>query len=889
MKQIVFYLSYAFRNLRRSARWSIFAIFCVAAGVATVVALRSLGLAIQDSLVANVRASNHGDINMSRVIGGFFASNFVTDEDDVVVFDADDRERIDALVAEWGGTWTGFIEQSNFQVTKIGESTAGRPQFASAYFIDPQTFPPGDDIRAVDPAGVPLRDLLTGGDVVVISENLAESNGLAVGDPVRVSGTEDSFTVVGIVATETEASIRNLFAAFFGFAYLDIAQAERLQVSPDPNTIAINLAPGASIDEITDAGARLSRLFRDADVDTVPELLETNAEIGDYIGRFIVVMGLGALLIGGVGIINTMLVMVGRRTSEIAALKTFGLKGRQVVAMFMAEAFLLGVAGSLVGTVFGVLLSDLVNGYGETFLQQNLEWRLYPESLVYGLGLGLVVTLVFGIVPVLTANRVRPAAILRPNETVIPGVGCLHSLLAVLLVVLVIGGAAGQILGVIWVGFIGVAVTLVILGVLVGLYWVLVWLVGKLPAFGWVDLRLALRNLNARRIRTATTLLALSAGMFALSIITFVGAGTREILQFQLSQSFGGNVLVFPSLNLISPEIGQALLRTQVGGIDGVRNVTELSFYAFTVREIDGEPAAFDLPSFVDEDDISPRQRERFGRIELPVTVRSQSTPQTLNRRLSAGRDLTEADRGQPVLLYAPNERFAGQPPIEVGSMLTMEVGDERLTYEVVGILAADQSLGFFADTSIVPPDSVNGARPDVVLTTLDVAPENLNTVLLDLTTLVPPVLALDLAFIDGLIGRFIEQFSAIPTVVGLLSLLAAAVIMANTVSLATLERSRQIGILKAVGLKGRRVLLVMLLENTLVGLLGGLIGIGLSSLAVSLMTTFSTGITIPLPSDATLITVALLVASVVIAWVATFASARVAIGERVANVLRYE
>ncbi|NJO55099.1 MAG: hypothetical protein HC834_00710 [Rhodospirillales bacterium] len=49
--------------------------------------------------------------------------------------------------------------------------------------------------------------------------------------------------------------------------------------------------------------------------------------------------------------------------------------------------------------------------------------------------------------------------------------------------------------------------------------------------------------------------------MFALSIITFVGAGTREILQFQLSQSFGGNVLVFPSLNLIAPEIGQALLR----------------------------------------------------------------------------------------------------------------------------------------------------------------------------------------------------------------------------------------------------------------------------------------------------------------------------------------
>ena len=86
------------------------------------------------------------------------------------------------------------------------------------------------------------------------------------------------------------------------------------------------------------------------------------------------------------------------------------------------------------------------------------------------------------------------------------------------------------------VGIIGVALTLLILGILVGLLWVVVWLVSHLPSFGSVDLRLALRNLTARRIRTATTLLALSAGMFALSSITFVGVGTREILQFQLDR-----------------------------------------------------------------------------------------------------------------------------------------------------------------------------------------------------------------------------------------------------------------------------------------------------------------------------------------------------------------
>ena len=79
-----------------------------------------------------------------------------------------------------------------------------------------------------------------------------------------------------------------------------------------------------------------------------------------------------------------------------------------------------------------------------------------------------------------------------------------------------------------------ISALLFILAALVGLLWLLVWLVGHLPAFGIVDLRLALRNMTARRTRTATTLLALSAGMFALSSISFFGLGARQIVQFQI-------------------------------------------------------------------------------------------------------------------------------------------------------------------------------------------------------------------------------------------------------------------------------------------------------------------------------------------------------------------
>ena len=93
---------------------------------------------------------------------------------------------------------------------------------------------------------------------------------------------------------------------------------------------------------------------------------------------------------------------------------------------------------------------------------------------------------------------------------------------------------------------------------------------------------------------------------------------------------------------------------------------------------------------------------------------------------------------------------------------------------------------------------------------------------------------------------------------------------MANTVALATLERRRQIGILKAVGLRGGRVLRVMLLENTIISLIGSLLGIGLSALGVSIMAQLSAELALAVPTDAIPVAVLLLIVAILIAWGAT-------------------
>jgi ABC-type antimicrobial peptide transport system permease subunit len=908
MTRLFFYLRYAANNLRRGGQWTVFALFCVAAGVATVVALRGLGLSITDSLLSNLRQYNHGDINLSQLRAlGPFAIGLQGGQEERLVFSGDQVQFVRDWAQQNGGQMSAYILVSNVQIAAAESDAVGRPNFASSLFIDPPSFASMNDVRALDPAGVRVDELLTNPQDVVISANMAESLGVQVGDALEVSGAEQPFTLRGIVATETEANIENIFAAFFGFAYFQIDSAALLGLNANPNTISINLSDGSSPEAITAAGEYLFREAGGRELHTTPYLYERNRELADIVARFIVAMGLGALLIGGVGIMNTMLVLVGRRTMEIASLKTFGLKGRQIAAMFLAEAFLLGLLGSLIGIAVGLLLSGAVNQFGEAFLQQRLAWRIYPEAVLYGFVLGMVVTMVFGVLPVLTATKIRPGIILRPNETHLARAGCLQSLLAMALIVLVLGVIVGNILGPALyagvperlhdripspylLGILGVAGTLVFLGVLALLLWLIVGVIGRLPTFGSVDLRLALRNLSSRKLRAATTLLALTAGMFALSSITLFGMGAREIVRLQFSQTLGGNVMLFP---LVPRGIGQALLEPLIARLPGVQYRTLMSASAGRMVAINGtQPGVNGVP---------------LEFVPLSILSRDTNNPTLTSGPVLAGRDLTPEDRGQPVIVLAEAALLEtavrsargvgdGDEPlaytlsdlgVTVGSTVTIRNNGRDQNLTVVGIVGSASALTPNIAGAYLPPD-VPGFDSDFQINVLQVEPE-LTTAFLRGMQRNPLVLALDVTFIDSLLGRIIAQLSAIPLIVGLLSLLAAAVIMANTVSLAVLERRQQIGVLKTIGLKRSRVLRVLLLENTVVGLLGGLLGIGVSAVGVSLMTTIGAGLPIPIPGEAQWITVGLLLAAIAIAWVATLLSARAATNERVARVLRYE
>ena len=901
---------YALRNIRRGGRWTSLAILCVAAGVATVVALRSLGLAVGDTLKDNVRIEVKGDllIRNDSIFGGF-GSN------DPRAFSPAELEDLLAWAEAKGAKASAFMSGRNMQITKTDGAQFGRPSFIGSNFIDPRTYPPTHDILALDPPDTPLADLFTGGDDVVISDNLASQNDISVGDTVRVSGAEETFTVRGIVSVAEESSVTNFLNAFFGFAYFDLANAQAvINAEFAPNRIGVLFPEPPDEATLDDLAAELEALAPGVRSTDIYDFLQRYEVISQYLSDFVVVMGLGALLIGGVGIMNTMLVLVRRRTNEIAAVKTFGLRGPQVAALFLAEGLMLGFIGSLIGLIVGIGLSVIVNEYGSVALRQTLVWKIYPEALLFGFILGLLVTAIFGVAPILTAVKVRPSIILRPNENHLVALGILQSLLLLAFVIISLGLIVGHIVRPSFeltakrlaavsegdndfaltvdradsarqgpisnsainsdyhpplpylVGIAGVAAVFIIFAILIALLWLIIFLISKVPSLGMVTLRLAQRNLSANRLRTAITLLALSAGMFALSSIAFVGEGTRELLNLQLSRTFGGNVLVFPF-----PGLPQSLIKNAIDNALADVDIT----YRTTIENYTPQVTA------LNGDALS-------GDHSLDIAVWQSDKPDIYSGQpaLKAGRMLSLEDAGQP-LIVLPSE-FADSLDIALGHRIQLDIAPD-LQLEVIGILGnSEGAVSFGGAGGLIPPAVLPPSlSSEFTLYAFQVPDAELNRALAQLSSIIF-ALAIDVQFIDGLIGRLIDQFAAIPTIVGLLSLFAAAVIMANTVALATLERRRQIGILKAIGLTSRRVLQVMFIESSLIGLLSALLGIGVSALCISLLSAAG-GIAIPLPADARLTALALFIAALLIGWTATFLSARVALKERVMNVLRYD
>ncbi len=449
-KRLRFYVGHSWNDLKVGGWRTVFALLCIAAGVAAVVSLQTLGAMIEGSLTNNLQELNRGDIRVyppgpgparesraeiemdDRYLEPFPGSGTVFTEGGVeairqAVSQVDDGAEVSFLYRSPDKpTLGGFLEFGS----------EGRAIFP--YFIDADYSVYGDTETL---SGERVRDVIQAPTDIVISDNAAEDNGLEVGDQVVISDSDTPFTVRGIVEREVEAFTENfVFVTLFGFYYVDQDALPLFDVE-DQELYAFEMY--VNVSNPTAAGVRevsqhLEQRFDFVATTTTSDIRERNSQIVGAVNDLVLLMGVVSLLIGGIGIVNTMLVIVARRTTEIAVLKTIGMKARQVTVLFLVEAIVLGFVGSIIGCILGLGMAAVLQQFDVVF-GTRLDWVWSTEALIRGMVLGVVITAIFGFLPTLMAGQVRPGNVLRPSSSKLPQIGVIQSLSALGVILFVMG------------------------------------------------------------------------------------------------------------------------------------------------------------------------------------------------------------------------------------------------------------------------------------------------------------------------------------------------------------------------------------------------------------------------------------------------------------------
>lgn len=919
MQRLGLYWKYSTRSLARGGQRTLLAIFCVAVGVMAIVALQLVGNMVNQALTGNIRAGNGGDIAVRS---------------DITPFQAQDVQKFETLKAN--DTITAYTAADNQQV--VSRDTSGQVQQYVLSVVDPAQFPLAGAPAFIDPTNGSLSSLLQN-DTVVVTNALLTQLHLHKGDSVTVIAAREGrtlqATIGGVIKSEGFFTGSQMLVSIGDYQALSSSTSQPVGYS----VIYANVRDHTDANE--DAAKKdIQNLLPLATVTTTKDALQQNQQAVGYVRDFLQIIGLLALLIGGVGIINTIQVLLRRRRLEIAMLKTTGYRQADLYALFGLEAALLGLAGGVIGAAAGVGVSFVVKNIVEHTIDLQLPSIIDPLTVLSGVAIGLFTALIFGLMPIVQSSQVRPQAVLRDEQDVRDagtigltiGLGALLSALFFVMtlailqnVPLAIGAVAGAgiFLALLSLVFALVVVVisrlpvperfnwgylLLILGTLavsalifvgsrpLGSIFLALALLGivvvVLPRTWKTNLKMALRNLRRQRARTVTTLVALYIGVFSIGLILALGQNVEDQINNALNNTnlFAYNTYVYVNGHdkpALESELGRQGIdpRSYVVNTEAFVNPVSVDGVAFgdILKQATQTGGATSLARDEMLAYLSIPQGYDLAGNELPAVRAVQGTSDT-----SIGRSLTSKDVGSSNVILPLRASYA---PLhaKLGSQIVLasQDGKTTLTVTVVGFYTATgvsiSGGGMYADNSVT---STLGGQGLAYVYAMKLPPKRAKAQISQIQQAVPNAQAITLVGLTLTITTILNNIIIMLTALASLAMIAGIIIIANAVALAMLERRRELGILKAVGYTSSDVLGEVLIENGIIGFTGGLLAMLLVTLAVSVLadlifkTTF--GVSAP-------ITIGIIAASAVVCMVVAAIVAWGATRVRPIEVLRYE
>jgi putative ABC transport system permease protein len=791
-----FVLAMAVRETRAAWKRMLFFFVCVAIGVASIVALRSVLQSVRGVLATEARTLLAADILITTNRPWSTAV-------------------LDTLRQRLG---EGVITE---RVESVETTTMARPAdpgSTAAKTIELRGIGPGFPLygRMVLADGQTYRHELVRDRGALVRPELLTQLGLRVGDRIIIGRRE--FTIRGVVLAEPGRRMGTFTLGPRVFIdHADLMNAELLTFGSRAQYQVLLRAPQADIEVLRD---RLRDDFRGQFVN-VRSYRSTEENIGEDLLRaenYLSLVGLVIVVLGGIAVSSVTQVFVQQKIKSIAILKCLGAGSRRILAVYLLQVMVLGLAGSLLGVALAALAIEAVPSEGLLIgnSSMNVTYGLTPAAVLQGLGIGLLVSLLFAIVPLLEIRHVKPSLLLRREAVVAPGRDWLRLGVAVgvsaALVALASWQAASIEIGLsVSAGFVALAVVLHFAGRGV------VRLMTPLSRSTWFPLRQASLRLTRPGNQTRVILLAVGLGSF---FIIGVQALQRNLLdEFALDVRADGADMFL--IDIQTDQLpGLRTLLDRHGQADSVRLIPVLRARVTAVKG-----AGVTLESYEDV-----RGRGSLAR-EYVITYRDRLQP---NETITRGRFWGAGARPpapEVSIEQGIHERFG----IELGDTMRFDVLGRVITATVTSIRTVDwrdsRSGGFMF---VFSPGVFEQAPHMHVAFFKGPADARARGELQHQVALgFPNVSVIDLREVLETVERVLSNVTMAISVVGGLVVLCGCLILVGAVAMTKFQRVYEAAIFKTLGATTRMLASMLVLEYGLLGLVAGTVG-SLGAIALS-------------------------------------------------------
>ena len=533
-------------------------------------------------------------------------------------------------------------------------------------------------------------------------------------------------------------------------------------------------------------------------------------DLGEDFARaenYLSLVGLVVVILGGVGVSSVTRVFVQQKLKSIAVLKCLGARASQVLAVYVAQVFVLGLLGSLVGVLIGAGVMMLIPRWLDPAVTQGIavNYRLTPSAIAQGVGTGMLVSLLFSLVPLLDVRHVKPSLLLRSETgprvrdwTRWVASGAVGSSL---LALTMWQAGSARVGGIVAVGFVAVACLLYGAGI------VLIKAVRPLTVTGWFPLRHAALQVTR------------PGGQVHLVLLT-VGLGTFFILGVRALQD---NLVREVSVDLAADAPDMFLLDIQSDQVDGVVAVLEAARPAGSlpvrtmpvlrarVVGVQGQSVTLD-----DYDDV--RGRGSLAR-EYTVTYRDG-----LERNESIVEGRAWAPSPSADAEVSIEESIRDRFGIGVGDVMRFDVLGRVVAAKVTSVRHVEWSDSRAGGFMFVFRPGSFGAAPHghVAFVRGPRAGGDRARLLSRMAASFPNVSVIDGSEMLAAVKTVVNNVTLAVTVVGTLVVVSGLMILIGAVAMTKFRRVYEAAILKTLGATRRVIATMLLIEYAVLGALAG-------------------------------------------------------------------